>query len=131
MTPADFRVYDVLNCCATAVSEAAAGRFPLAEAAHLEAQFAASGLPGPGSPVHAAVSVILEASDPSGYLSGRTLWNALDAASIAALAVMDGGECGLAALADAEAAAAPLPAAWRDAVTALLASAVTPEGAVT
>jgi hypothetical protein len=101
MTPADFRVYDVLNCCATAVSEAAASHRAKAMAAWIAAGEAASAMSGP---VSAALGVIVTASAPSRASDPRrpALQRALDAASVAALLVRN-GDTGIAdmALADA------------------------------
>jgi hypothetical protein len=81
-------LYDFLRCAALAADEADAGRIPDAETAWQEASFAASGLFAPGSDAHAAVSVILDAASPACGGRGRAaLWNALNAASLAVLAV--------------------------------------------
>jgi hypothetical protein len=102
----DFRLYDVLNCAATAVDEAESGRPAVAGAAWTAATDAASGLFPVNSPASNAISVILAASRPGRQPEGRAaLWTALDAAALAILTAMGGQEDALAeVLPDAHAA---------------------------
>lgn len=123
MTPRDFALYDLLDLSATAVHEALLGRGAFANAAWLEAWASAERLFAPHSAADAAVGVILAASSPDRDSDGRAvLWNALSAASSAALYAMRG---------DRENTAVCMPAAFaavgwlepfeRGAVTTLLA----------
>lgn len=125
MIARDFALYDVLNCAATAVDEAESGRPALAEAAWLAAGKAASGLFPSPSPENTAIRVIIEASRPDRGPEGRAgLWNALDAASMAVLAAMDGRRELLGTiLPSAHAAARQLTPAWQVAMTVILAQA--------
>ena len=123
MIARDFALYDTLNCSAMAVDEDGSGRPALAEAALLEAQFAASGLFAPGSREDAAIGVIIAASAPArDWSPGRAaLWSALNAASLAVLTAIGEEGCPLqVALHDALAAARLLPSGQRDAVTVIL-----------
>lgn len=90
--PAAFRLYDVLNCAAQAVDEAASGDRFRAECLWMEACLAGSGLFAPGSEADAAVAVVLEAAGPgprldrAGMRARAALWTALDAVATVAFA---------------------------------------------
>jgi hypothetical protein len=118
MTPDMFAPYDFLNCAATAVDEDGCERRAEALAAWQAACSAAKGLFPEGSDAAEAVSVILAASrPPCGELGAAELWDALDAASYAALIAMTGdGPQTAVPLNDLEAAIAPLTGELRDAM---------------
>jgi hypothetical protein len=123
MTPAFFVLYDVLDLAATAVDEDVSGRWRNADRVWVEACRAADDLFPEGSDTAKAAGVILRAAAPSGKGSSKPeLWNALDAASKAALNAMTGDGPGTALLLrDAEAAADALTPELRDAMTVLAA----------
>ena len=112
MNPADFRVYDVLDCCAIAVSKATARRPVEAMFAWMAARQAAEAMAVQGSPVDRALSMIIAAAGPSATAESwrPALQRALDAASVAALLTRN-GDAGLAdmALADASDYTAKVP----------------------
>ena len=92
MTPASFRLSDVLDCCAVAVSKATVRRPAEAMAAWTEARRALAAMRESGSPVCTALRMIIVAAGPS---SAAEPWRpafarALDAASVAALLARDG-----------------------------------------
>lgn len=89
MTPASFRLYDALNCAATAVDEDGSCRWADADRVWQAACAAAEDLFPSGSDAAAAMETVLRAATPSGKGLGRAeLWNALNAASYAALIAM-------------------------------------------
>jgi hypothetical protein len=82
------KLYDFLNLTATAVDEAEYGRFAFADLTWAEAATAADGMTGDA---RKAAEAILAATGPDGGQHGRAdLWNALDAAATAVLALTGG-----------------------------------------
>lgn len=119
MTPDMFAPYDFLNCAATAVDEDGAERHAEAKAAWQAACSAAKGLFPAGSEAEQVAGVILAASrPPCGELGAAELWDALDAASYAALIAMTGdGPQTAVPLNDLEAAIGALSGELRDAMS--------------
>jgi hypothetical protein len=118
MIPADFRVYDALNCCATAVAENLAGRPAKAIAAWTAARDAAAAITD--GPVCGALGEIIAASGPSQSPSAA-LQRALDASALACL-IARNGDTDLTALALGEASDFTGKVPQRDAFATVLAA---------
>lgn len=129
MRPADFALYDTLNCAATAIDEAESGRLApaptgprMADAAWQAAVSASCGAFPAGSDAGKALSILTGAADPvhAGEPGRALLWNALHAASPAILLAMAGDTRGTAMLLDGlDTAASMLAPELRDAMKAV------------
>lgn len=122
MTAESFRLYDTLNCAATAVDEAESGRRDRAETAWQEARKAAAGLFAEDGILSGALAEVLAAAAPEreGEYRGW-LWNALSAVSLAVLPAMEGDPATTAlCMLDADEAVLLLPADLRDALSVIL-----------
>lgn len=124
------KLYDFLNLAATAVDEAEYGRFAFADLTWAEAAAAADSMTGPARD---AAEVILAATGPAAAPHGRAdLWNALDAAATAVLALTAGQrELASVIMPDALAASDALDHPLQVAVLTLLAEAQDMAGEVT
>ena len=123
MIPADFALYDALQCAAIAVDEAGSGRMAKAAEAWNEAVTASVRAFPQGTPADDALGVLTGACDPDrgGGAWRADLWRALDAASLAALTAMDGDVAATGVLVSAALdAAVPLPDEKRAAVSVTL-----------